>query len=136
MACINPFDDSLEDEWEVVQLDGQLYFSADDGAHAEELSTYSKATGAMALGDIWPGVRGSDPAEITVLDGNLYFRAHDQIDNLGLIQGLWAFDPSVVVQWLSYIHKVQVGTKILNSMGWEVVFHQVYTRLRRRVVGI
>jgi ELWxxDGT repeat protein len=58
-------------------LDGRIYFGA-DGANGmgSELWRYDPAVGAAVLiKDLWPGPQGSNPSEMTILNGRLLFHA-------------------------------------------------------------
>jgi ELWxxDGT repeat protein len=60
-----------------VSMNGVLYFVNDDGIHGKELWSVT-ATGLPSMvADINPGAGGSNPAELTVLNGVLYFSASD-----------------------------------------------------------
>jgi ELWxxDGT repeat protein len=68
---------------------GRLFFSADDGAHGQELWASDGAEGGTRLvRDIWPGTGSSDPAELMSLDGRLFFSAADSAHG----RELWASD--------------------------------------------
>lgn len=83
-------------------FNGKLYFSATDGVHGYELWAYdpSIAPSAQMVAEINatpdPGdgsdpVIDSSPAELTVLDGLLYFSADDGIHG----RELWSFDGAI-----------------------------------------
>jgi ELWxxDGT repeat protein len=78
---INPGNQS-SDPTELTNVNGTLFFSASDGTsgtdHGRELWSSDETTGVtqMVL-DINPGNQGSDPAELTDVDGTLYFAATD-----------------------------------------------------------
>jgi VCBS repeat-containing protein/ELWxxDGT repeat protein len=65
----------------VAVLDGKLYFGAlgnngPDGNVGRELYVHDPATGTTSLiSNLMPGSASSDPAELTVLGGKLYFNA-------------------------------------------------------------
>ena len=55
-----------------------LFFAADDGTHGDELLSDDVATGTTQLvDDIDPGPDSSDPRDIVVSNGQLYFAAND-----------------------------------------------------------
>jgi ELWxxDGT repeat protein len=59
-----------------VELDGRLYFAAQEGAHGRELwRSDGTAWGTTLLRDLVPGVQGSSPQGLTVAFGRLFFSA-------------------------------------------------------------
>jgi ELWxxDGT repeat protein len=63
---------------ELVEMNGELYFVADDGDHGLELWKSDGAESHTELvKDIHPGREGSSPSELTVMNGELFFRADD-----------------------------------------------------------
>ena len=72
-----------------ANLNGILYFSADDGVYGRELwRTDGTAEGTFRVTDIRAGSLSSDPSYLTVFGGSLYFAASDGV--LGL--ELWKSD--------------------------------------------
>ena len=68
-----------------VVLDGVLYFAADDTVSGRELwRTDGTREGTFLVADIVPGYAGSDPADLTVAAGRLYFSLYTD--------GLWVSD--------------------------------------------
>jgi ELWxxDGT repeat protein len=59
-------------------LDGQTFFTADDGVHGLELwKTGGSAAGMVLVADVCPGVCSGWPRALTPWGGNLYFAALD-----------------------------------------------------------
>lgn len=59
-----------------VEFNGEIYFSADDGEHGQELWRTDNASGGVVLvKDLIVGSGSSYPHELTVWDGSLYFSA-------------------------------------------------------------
>lgn len=87
VARIYPNNGSSPEQFAVYQ--GQLYFSAYDGAHGRELWRYNGSTASMAA-DIVPGgtYSSSNPSGMVVYGDKLYFAADDGIHGYEL----WSFD--------------------------------------------
>jgi ELWxxDGT repeat protein len=63
---------------DLTNVNGVLYFVADDGVHGRELwKSDGTAAGTVLVQDINPGSGGSTPENLTVVGGNLYFSADD-----------------------------------------------------------
>jgi len=64
-----------------TRFDGtDLYFSADDSVHGQELWKSDGTTaGTSLVKDIRPGNSGSNPARLTSVDGTLFFSADDGV---------------------------------------------------------
>src|SRR5438093_10713769 len=63
---------------EMVNMNGQLFFTADDGIHGRELWTSDPASGATHMVvDINLGTTGSVPFYLTVVGNRLFFSAAD-----------------------------------------------------------
>jgi len=61
-----------------VEVNGNLYFQADDQQHGVELWKYSPMTGEATLAaDIYRGPTGSNPEWLTVYGNSIYFAATD-----------------------------------------------------------
>jgi ELWxxDGT repeat protein len=62
----------------LTNVNGKLYFSANDGSDGFELwQSNGTSAGTAMVQDIRPGVRGSDPAYLTNVSGHLFFSAND-----------------------------------------------------------
>lgn len=73
----------------LIDLNGQLYFTADDGSHGREVwKSDGTDTGTVMVLDIRPGSFGSDPADLMVFDGHLFFTADDAANG----RELWKTD--------------------------------------------
>jgi ELWxxDGT repeat protein len=65
---------------DVVNLNGVLYFAADNGTTGGELfKSNGTAPGTMLIKDLNPGTQGSDPADFALLNGTVYFAATDAL---------------------------------------------------------
>ena len=61
-----------------VEVNGELYFQADDHQHGIELWKYSPMTGEATLAaDVYPGAISSNPEWLTVYGNSIYFAATD-----------------------------------------------------------
>src|SRR5262245_46752916 len=59
---------------------GQMYFTADDGIHGDELwRTDGTAGGTSLVADICPGSCSSEPGAFAVLGGRVFFHADDGV---------------------------------------------------------
>ena len=57
-------------------MNGVLFFTADNGIHGRELwRTNGTADGAILVNDLNAGSKGSDPVNLSAVDGKLYFSA-------------------------------------------------------------
>jgi ELWxxDGT repeat protein len=76
---------------ELTNVNGTLYFRADDGTHGGELwKSDGTAAGTVMVKDINPGALGSYPNDLTNVNGTLYFAADDGIHGFEL----WRSDGS------------------------------------------
>jgi ELWxxDGT repeat protein len=65
---------------DLTNLNGALYFSADDGTHGTELwRSDGTAAGTVMVADLTPGSAGSYPYNLTNVGGKLYFVANDEL---------------------------------------------------------
>ncbi|MDJ0719178.1 MAG: DUF4347 domain-containing protein [Prochloraceae cyanobacterium] len=70
------------DPLDLTNVNGTLYFSADDETNGRELwKSDGTAKGTTLVADISPGKGSSDPKYLLNVDGNLFFRADDNINN-------------------------------------------------------
>ena len=62
----------------LTNVNGTLFFSANDGTHGEELwKTDGTPEGTVMVKDLVPGIDFSEPQLLTNVNGILFFRAHD-----------------------------------------------------------
>lgn len=104
---------------QLIEYDGRLYFSADDGEHGQELWTYDGTTASLAA-DIYPGIAHSGPDYLTVFDGALYFTAI----NTGSNQELWQYDGSTA-RLVKEIHSDPRWGNVHSLMGGESGLYMV-----------
>ena len=68
----------------MVTMGGYLYFTAYDGVARELYKTDGTMAGTVMVKDIGSGMYGSNPSELVVYNGNLYFYADDGINGYEL----------------------------------------------------
>jgi ELWxxDGT repeat protein len=90
---INPGGDSNPDpaigdgrfQQAFTQVNGTIFFTADDGVHGRELwKSDGTEAGTMMVKDINPGAGSSSPLVLRNENGTLYFRANDGVDGTQL----------------------------------------------------
>lgn len=75
----------------LTNVNGTLFFTANDGTHGEELwKSDGKSNGTVLVKDINPGDPSWVPGGLTNVNGTLYFTAYDGKNN-----GLWKSDGTV-----------------------------------------
>jgi ELWxxDGT repeat protein len=81
----------------VTDVNGRLFFAADDGIHGVELWTSNgTAAGTTLVNDLVPDASSSWPDELTDVNGVLYFKAQD--DSRG--GALWRSNGTAAGTWL------------------------------------
>ncbi len=63
----------------LTNVNGTLYFTADDGVHGTELWKSDGTKTSTVLQDLNVGPNGSNPVALTNINGNLYFAANDGV---------------------------------------------------------
>jgi ELWxxDGT repeat protein len=89
----------IYEPFELVDVNGDLFFYADDGVHGKELwKSDGVADGTVMVKDINPGNYGSAGGEFTVVNGKLFFRAADGIHGDELWKSDGTSDGTVLVK--------------------------------------
>lgn len=80
------------DPFYFAELNGILYFSADDGIHGDELYQYQLSTGLASLAaDVRPFESGSGISKVVAYDGKIYFPANN---GMGSRKYMMVYDPA------------------------------------------
>src|SRR6266545_4315146 len=75
---INPGSASSSPGGAFTDVNGAVYFAANDGSHGTELwRSDGTAGGTILVKDIYPGSRSSSPSGLANVNGIIYFRASD-----------------------------------------------------------
>ncbi|QHT70448.1 T9SS type A sorting domain-containing protein [Rhodocytophaga rosea] len=75
----------------LINVNGRLYFTANDGQSGMELWTSDgTAAGTNLVSDLFPGPEGAQPAQLTNVNGVIYFTANDGKTGVEL----WKYDPT------------------------------------------
>lgn len=90
---VNAQDFGNSDPKEFNQINGIVYFSANDGLRGRELWQYTIASAQSSiLVDLYNGAAWSDPKNMTVINNRLYFTATDGFTGVEV----WVYDPATV----------------------------------------
>jgi ELWxxDGT repeat protein len=90
----------------LTEVNGVLFFSADDGEHGAELwMTDGTPAGTQLVADIYPGPESSFPTDLTNVNGTLYFSADDGLHGTEL--------------WIS--NGTEAGTKLFADINPGVI---------------
>jgi ELWxxDGT repeat protein len=97
---------------DLTVVGNNLYFTADDGVHGEEVwKTDGTTAGTVLLKDVnaftGVGVTGSNPANLTNVNGKLFFTANDQIHGTEL----WMSDGTATV----LVRDITPGTSLQSN---------------------
>jgi ELWxxDGT repeat protein len=99
----------------VVNINGTLYFGADDGSHGSELwKSNGSADGTVMVEDINPGINGSNPGGLMNVNGTLFFSADDEVHGRELWKSDGTADGTVLVK---DILPGSAGNTFLNLLG-------------------
>lgn len=109
---INPGANGSAGNWH-LEMNGLLFFVADDGAHgSEQFVTDGTADGTRLVLDINPGAIGSAPAWHTRLGNFLYFTADDGTHG----RELWRTDGTAAgTTMIADIHPTGTGVPLTNT---------------------
>jgi ELWxxDGT repeat protein len=78
-------------------INGTLYFVANDGVHGLELwKSDGTSNGTVMVADLRWGSGNSSPSSLTEVNGTLYFTADDGIQG----RELWAYDLLAATDWI------------------------------------
>jgi ELWxxDGT repeat protein len=95
----------------LTNVNGEVFFVADDGTHGLELwKSDGTEPGTMMVQDLNTGPSSSNPSELTPVGTNLFFTATD-----GTNSGLWKFDGSTATF-------LQAGASNLLNVGGTLAF--------------
>ena len=112
----------------LANVNGALYFQADDGADGVELwKSDGTAAGTVMVTDINPGADGSYPSELANVNGTLYFNADDGADGVEL----WKSDGTAAGTVM--VKDIDPGPRwLLPELSDQRQRHALLQRRRRR----
>lgn len=98
-----------------TQVDGLLYFVANDGAHGVELwKSDGSGAGTVMVADIYPGAPNSSPHGLIAFDGKLYFFADDGVHGVELWKSDGTATGTVMVKEIYTYNELGVGPGLLT----------------------
>src|SRR5262245_35429021 len=100
---------------EPVNVNGTLFFAADDGIHGPELWKTS-ANGAVMVKDIWPGATGFINS-LTNVNGTLFFTAGDATNGAELWKSNGTSDGTKMVRDINLGAGHSTPTRLTNVNG-------------------
>ena len=111
-----------------IAVGGRLFFAADDGINGTELWTSDGTpAGTFMVKDIGSGSLGSFPAELTNVNGTLFFRAYHDTSNTAWLSSLWKSDGTAAGTSLVYNLGQEGTTSFTSSNGKLFFIRQVNT---------
>lgn len=78
------------DPGNLTELNGRIFFRANDGISGDELWEYDPVSGANLVAEIMPGSGGSNIYPMWALNGKLFFDANDGVHG----RERWTYDPT------------------------------------------
>ncbi|MGB3652276.1 MAG: putative Ig domain-containing protein [Rivularia sp. (in: cyanobacteria)] len=104
---------------ELIDINGVIYFTADDGRNGRELWRLDKSGNPVPVGDINDGFASSNPENLTVIDNTLYFTAETTEEG----RELWKINETGVPE---QVYDINLGANSSNADNLTVFNNTLY----------
>ncbi|MGB3758058.1 MAG: putative Ig domain-containing protein [Rivularia sp. (in: cyanobacteria)] len=104
---------------QLTDVDGVIYFTADDGKNGRELWKLDESGNSIPVGDIYRGFSSSNPDNLTVVNGTLYFTA----ESIDKGRELWKINETGVPE---QVYDINLGANSSNPSNLTVFNNTLY----------